>query len=129
REEAGPHRFHAEESRLAREGYDRAGFPAIRGERFLAQHGLPRGKGEQAVLAMERVRSRDVDDVHPGVRHELLVAAVGPWCAQGESEGLGATAVARSHRDELRVAEPVKPVRELPGHPPRAEDAPADARA
>jgi hypothetical protein len=104
-------------------------------ERLLDQNrlaGRQRGPGDRGVLP---VRRRDVDDVHLGVRDELLVAAVRPDAARRAGrrvlgrERLGARERARPDGDELAALDHRQVPGDAVGDPPRAGDSPAQRHA
>ena len=126
RDEARPHRLHQEQLSRARRGDHLLGLAGVEGERLFAQHRLARLQGEQGVLAVERVRTGDVDDVDVGVGDELGVRAVAPRDPEAVSEGVGRVEGAGADRGDLGVRNHGHPLGELLRHPAGGEESPAD---
>lgn len=76
-EVACPDGFHEEQLLLAGHVAQHLELLGVDGEGLLAQHVLAGLERKHRVLEVVRVRRRDVDDVHVGVGHQLLIAAVG----------------------------------------------------
>ena len=126
RDEARPHRLHQEQLARARRGDHLLGLAGVEGERLFAQHRLARLQGEQGVLAVERVRTADVDDVDAGVGDELGVRAVAPRNFEAVAEGVGGVEGAGADRGDLGVRHHGHALGEHLGHPPGGEESPAN---
>ncbi len=126
RVEPGPHALQAEQAALGRRVRDLATLPSVEGERLLDQHRLAGVQGEERRVPVLRVRGRDVHDVDPGVRDELVVGAVRGRCTQAVGQRPGPAQVTRGDRVN-RAAPGGGDVRADRGRDtPGAEDAPAD---
>ena len=128
RQEAAPHRLHDEQAPCLRGEHHLARLGGVAREGLLDEHGLARLEGEQGVVAVLRVRRRDVDGVDLVVGHELLVAAVCRVDPELVGEVARPLAAARADRDDLRRRADGDRLGEGVGDAARADDPPADRR-
>ena len=101
REEAGPHRLHAEDAGLARRGDDLSRLVGGGREGLLDEDVLAGADRQQRVLEVLAVRAGHVDRVDIGVGDEVGIAAVGPGIGHVlVDETLGSLQVARPDRHD-----------------------------
>ena len=139
RQEAAPHRLHAEDPGRTDRGDELAGLLRVGGEGLLDEDVLAGPDRQQRVLEVLAVRGGDVDDVDVRVGDKILVGAVGTHrpvlagvrTAVRLDEGLGTAQVSRTDGDDLLLGAPVladlEGVDHLARDPPGTEDAPAQA--
>ena len=106
RDEARPHRLHQEQLPRARRRDHLLGLAGVEGERLFAKHRFARLQGEQGVIAVERVRTGDVDDVDAGVGDELGVRTVAARNFEAVAEGFGGVEGAGADRGRFRRQAP-----------------------
>jgi hypothetical protein len=126
RQEAAPHRLHAEHPGVPGGHRHGPGLDGVHRERLLHQHSLAGGDGRQGVLGVKRVRGRDVDDVHLRVGDQGGDRAVPTVDPEPVGELLGAGRRPRSDGDSLGIGEKGEIGDEPRGDATGADHPPAD---
>jgi hypothetical protein len=88
RQVAAPHRLGGEQPGALGGREHLVGLAQAAGEGLLDEHRLARAQREERVLVVLAVRARDVDGIHVGVGHEVVVRAVGALDAVAGGEVL-----------------------------------------